>query len=61
MALARMELGALLAGFIGELDLSFAYALAAGLALVATLQTAAITFHSFSSSAASVAHTPPAA
>ena len=54
-------LGALLAGFVGELDLSFAYVLAAGLALVAALQTAAITFHSFSSSEASVAHTPPAA
>lgn len=35
-------LGALLAGFAGELDLSFAYALAAGLALLAAVQAAAL-------------------
>ena len=54
-------LGALLAGFAGELELSFAYVLAAGLALLAALQATAITFHPFEGSQARVAHTPPAA
>lgn len=54
-------LGALLAGFVGELDLSFAYLLASGLALLAALQGTAITFHLFTGSTAGVAHTPPAA
>ena len=54
-------LGAMLAGFVGELDLSFAYALAGGLALLATLQAATITFHSFPGHGAGVTHTPPAA
>ena len=54
-------LGAMLAGFVGELDLSFAYALAGGLALLATLQAATITFHSFPGHGTGVTHTPPAA
>ncbi|MDJ0956496.1 MAG: MFS transporter [Arenicellales bacterium] len=54
-------LGAMLAGFVGELNLSYAYVLAAGLAILATLQTVTIKFHSFSGNAAGVAHTPPAA
>lgn len=40
-------LGALLAGFVGELGLSLAYVLAAALALLATLQTALIAFPRF--------------
>ena len=37
-------LGALLAGYVGEIDLSWAYVLAGGLALLAAVQTALISF-----------------
>ena len=55
-------LGALLAGLAGEIDLSLAYALAAGLSLLAALQTALITFNPVQpGGSAAVTHTPPAA
>lgn len=52
-------LGALLAGFVGELGLSLAYVLAAALALLATLQTALIAFPPFPRRTTAVASNPP--
>lgn len=55
-------LGALLAGFAGEIDLSWAYILAGGLAILAAAQTALLSFVSIDpNEAAAVSHTPPAA
>ncbi len=55
-------LGALLAGFAGEIDLSWAYILAGGLAILAAAQTALLSFVSIDpNEAAAVTHTPPAA
>ena len=52
-------LGALLAGLVGEINLSLSYALAGGLSLLAALQTASIVFHPFKDS--DPVSTPPAA
>ena len=54
-------LGALLAGYAGELNLSLAYALAAGLALAAAAQAAFIDFRSNETAVPTLRHTPPAA
>ncbi len=53
-------LGALLAGYAGEFDLSFAYALAAALALLATAQALAVSMRHDHIPPSQV-HTPPAA
>ena len=54
--------GALLAGYAGELDLALAYLLAAGLALAAATQAAFIDFRSSEDAAElTLRHTPPAA
>lgn len=54
-------LGALLAGLVGEIDLAMAYALAAGLSMLAAAQTALITFHPFDRRSGVMPSTPPTA
>ncbi len=54
-------IGALLAGLAGEIDLALAYVLAGGLALLAGLQAAALSFRAGPKAVSRLGHTPPAA